>query len=222
MSLVFFDMDGTLVNYEHGNYGSSWDAVMHAAHKEDEAKKLLEFYLPRPHLYDEWFDKECSLMKNVSVEYVRSKILPPVYSDGAREVVSELKEAGLITGLITAGINPPARDVVEELKMSFCECNELLHENGYFTGKGKNNVPLWGKKKNMIKVCNSFGIRPDENGIYRGVVMIGDHDNELEAFEVSEYSIAYKPASEKVRKAADYVVNDLREVPVKLRELDFF
>ncbi|MFH0929094.1 MAG: HAD-IB family phosphatase [Candidatus Aenigmatarchaeota archaeon] len=220
MSLVFFDMDGTTINYPHGKYGSSWDAVLYAAGMLDEAKELLEYYLPRPHLYNEWFDKECALLKGVSVEAVETKVLPPVYSDGAREAVHELNEMGLIVGLITAGTNPPARHIADELDMKFCECNDLLHENGYYTGKGKNNVPLWDKKQNMIDVCSRFGIKPDDNGVYKGVVMIGDHENELESFEIAEHSIAYRPGSEKVRHAADYVVNDLRHVPVIIRKLN--
>ena len=221
MPMVFFDMDGTIINF-NVRYGSSWNAVALAADKLDETYMLTDYYLPKPDLYSEWFEKQCALLKGCSVKDVKDKILPPVYSEGAVETVREIKEMGFITGMITGGIDPPARDIAEELKMDFCECNDLLHENGYFTGKGKINVPLWDKKQNMTNVCERFGIKSDGNGIYRGVVTVGDHENELETFKIAEYSIAYRPASEKVRKAADHVVNDLRDVPALIRKLNIF
>ena len=218
MPHIFWDMDNTLINYPYGEYSSSWGAVFHSAGKFEESQKLLEQYLPNPHLYGEWFDRACSLLKDVPVDDVMKKILPPVYMEGAKDVVRETKKMATI-GLLSAGTDPPARYVAKELEMEFCECNELLQENGLFTGIGKCNVSLWDKKQNMVDVCNRFGIKSDEKGIYRGTVVIGDHENELGSFGAAECSIAYRPTSDKVRKAADYVVTDLKQIPQIIRKL---
>jgi phosphoserine phosphatase len=219
MLIVFLDMDGTIVNYPHGDYGSSWDAVIHVAGKADEGKRLLDYYLPRPNLYKEWFQKECMLLKGVSVSAVKGMVLPPVYVDGAAKLAHDLRRMGITRGLLTAGVGIVARHVEKELQLDFCECNELLQENGSFTGEGMSNVRLWDKKRNMIKICNMFGIKPDSKGVYQDAVVLGDHDNELGLFEIAGLSIAYMPKSEKVAKAADHVVKDLNQVSAIIRKL---
>jgi phosphoserine phosphatase len=219
LSLGFLDMDGTTIHYPCGDYGSSWDKLADAIGKIEENKRLLKHYLHRRHLYDELFRKECSMYKGVSVAMVRRKVLPPVYTPGARRLAKELRDMSMTRGLLTAGVDVVARYVEEDLHLDFCECNELIRKNGCFTGDGRSNVPLWEKSKNMKDVCRRYGIEPDKDGVYREALVIGDHDNEMELFKIAGTSIAYRPKSEKVARAADYVVHDLNEVPAIVRKL---
>ncbi len=210
--IVDFDMDGTIVNYKEGSYGSSWDATFHALGLSEECKKLLDYYLWKKDLYPEWFEKQVTLLKGRSVDQVKSKILPPVYSDNAKEAFEELKKMGLYRGIITSGIDIVARYIEKDFKLDFCECNELVYRSGLFTGMGIPNVDLWSKKDNLIKVCERFGVKTED------AVVVGDHENELDLFEIAGLSMAYKPKTEKVGKAADYIINDLREVPLIIRK----
>ncbi len=66
--IVDFDMDGTIVNYEEGSYGSSWDAAFHALGLSEECKKLLDYYLWKKELYPEWFEKQVTMLKGRSVD----------------------------------------------------------------------------------------------------------------------------------------------------------
>jgi len=211
--LVDFDLDGTIVDYKSSEYGSSWDAVHHAANTFDESRKLLDKYLGKKELYNEWFEKAVALLKGKSVSEVRSKVLPPDYSTNARRTSEELRKMGLYRGMITSGVDIVARYVETDLGLDFCECSELQHKNGFFTGFGTPHVALWDKSSKLIEVCKRFGIKPEE------AVVVGDHENELDLFEIAGLSIAYKPKTEKVKKAADFVIKDLIEVPLLIRRI---
>lgn len=212
IKLVGVDLDGTILNYKKGKYNSSYEAVFHAIGKEKEHMGFVEYYLWKKDLYDEWYQKETALLKGVSVSYVESKVLPPIYSDGTREMCIQLKNLGLVRGLLTSGMDIIARYAERDLGLDFCECNEVFRENGFFTGLGKSNVDLWNKKANMMDVCNRFNVKPRE------VAVVGDHENELDLFEIAGLSIAYRPKTEKVSNAADYVVDNLIEIPKIIME----
>lgn len=210
--LVDFDLDGTIVDYKSSEFGSSWDAVHQAANTFEENKELLENYLGKRELYYEWFEKAVALLKGRSVSEVKGKILPPEYSDDVKKVSKELRKMKLYRGIISSGVDIVARYVEEDLGLDFCECNELQQKNGFFTGLGKPKVVLWNKSSNLIEICKRFNVKLEET------VVVGDHENELDLFEMAGLSIAYKPKTETVKKAADYIINNLNEVPLIIRK----
>ena len=211
--LVDLDLDGTLLCY-NSEFNSSWDDFYRAANLVKESKDLLNYYLWKKPLYNEWFNKQVLLLKGKSVSEIESEILPPTYMEGAENLSQELKSMGLIRGLLTSGVDIIARYVEKDLNLDFCECNEVFQENGFFTGLGKSNVNLWDKKRNLLKICKQFNVKPKE------VVVVGDHENELELFEIAGLGIAYQPKTDNVTKAADYVVNNLVDVVPLIRDLN--
>jgi phosphoserine phosphatase len=212
LKLVDFDLDGTIVDYKSSEYGSSWDAVHHAANTFKESRELLENYLGKKELYHEWFEKAVALLNGKSVSEVKSKVLPPEYSNNAKKTTEELRRMKLYRGIITSGVDIVARYVEKDLDLDFCGCNELHQKNGFFTGLGIPRVALWNKSSNLTEVCKRFNIKLDET------VVVGDHENELDLFEIAGLSIAYKPKTEKVKKVADYVISNLNEVPLIIRK----
>ncbi|MBN2202709.1 MAG: HAD family phosphatase [Candidatus Aenigmarchaeota archaeon] len=209
IKIVFVDMDGTIVDYPHGEYGSSWDAVMYAANKQKQSKKFLDYYLPKPELYCEWHEKACALLKDVQVGVVEDAILPPSYSPGAKELFRGLKRNGIVRGILSSGTNPPAKYIEKDIDADFCFCNEFLQKDGVFTGIGLNRVPMWDKKLTLKEICQRYGICPDSKGIFKDAAMIGDSGNDIDVFKAVGTSIAFKPKDKKVADAADYVVEDL-------------
>lgn len=211
--LATVDLDGTVVEYDKDEFGSSWGAVLNAAGFSEERKKLTDEYFDKKELYKKWFKKQVALLKGKSLYKIKDEVLPPKYSRGARKLFEELRRMGLYRGIITSGVDIVARYVEKDLDLDFCVCNDLFHKNGFFTGLGKSNVDLWKKGSNLIEVCKKFNVKPSE------AVVIGDHENELDLFEIAGLSIAYKPKTEKVKKSADYVITNLNEIPLIIKNL---
>ena len=212
--LASIDMDGTAVDYKISKHGSSWDAVFHAAGMIEESNKLLDFYLWKKDRYEEWFEKQLGLLKGKSVSEVKKNVLPPPYSDGIGKICGELKEMGLYRGILTSGVDVVANYIKDDFGLDFCESNVLLQKDGIFTGRGGYFVPLWDKVSNLKKVCKKFNVD------LKDVVVVGDNENDIDLFNAAGLGIAYKPKTEKVENAAEYVINDLNQVPVIIREFD--
>jgi phosphoserine phosphatase len=209
--LVSIDADGTFFNYKNFEHGSSWEAVHEAAGTYGKSVELLEKYVGRKEMYDRWVKESMSLLRGGNVSLVKSKILPPPYSENAREAVLELKKMGLCCGIISAGLDIVCNYIEKDLDLDFCLCNKLDVENGMFTGTGRTDVP-WDKGKSLEKVCSRMGVRQDQ------AVAVGDGENEIDMFGKAGLGIAYRPKSEAVKKAADIVVSDLREIPMIIRK----
>jgi HAD superfamily phosphoserine phosphatase-like hydrolase len=210
--VVVLDMDGTILHYDLSEYGSSWDAVHNAAGTFQEHKKLVDKYLDNRKLYDEWVEKSFMLLKGKKVSEIERKILPPPYTPNVKEVTDEIRGMNIKRGLVSAGLDIVAEYARNDLGLDFCECNILGQKNGLFTGTGESKVCYWDKARNLKEVCARFGAETNE------AVVVGDHDSEIPMFKISGLGIAYRPKTESIRKAADVVVTDLREIPAIIRK----
>lgn len=212
LKAAFFDVDGTLVHYNCSDYGSSWEAVHDAAGSLPEHTALLKKYIGRLDMYDRWVQESLLLLKGKDATMVRSKILPPPYNKNARKAVDEIKRDGLRCGILSSGLDVVCNYIKDDIGLDFCKCNEVHEENGIFTGTGNSIVKLWEKEKSFQHLCESMGIMQSE------AVTIGDGENDIGTFEKSGLSIAYKPKTEKVASAADFVVHDFNEIPAIIRK----
>lgn len=93
LELLLFDMDGTLVCYLESSFHSSWDALGFAAGKKEEWLKNVDYYYPRPELYEEWIQENCKLLKGISVGETLEKILPPPYLPGTKDFFSYINHS---------------------------------------------------------------------------------------------------------------------------------
>jgi phosphoserine phosphatase len=209
--LVSFDADGTLFHYNKFEHGSSWEAVHSAAGTLGHSMELVEKYIGKTEMYDRWVRESMSLLRGKNVSLVKSKVLPPPYSKNARDAVLDLKKMGLYCGIISSGLDVVCNYIEEDLDLDFSLCNRLNVKSGMFTGTGISEVH-WDKGKSLEKVCSELGIKQEE------AVAVGDGENELDTFEKAGLGIAYRPKSEMIKKAADVVVTDLREIPMIIRK----
>ncbi len=202
---VFFDMDGTLIRYENSKFHSSWEAIAEALDVSKEWRKALEYYLPKKHLYKEWYEKQTKTLKGVSVKRISDKIFPIPYAPGIREI-SPYLTSKYKTGIITSGANIVAQKVREELSFDFCLCNELEIIDGKLTGNTVSFLNLWGKGKVFLDICEKLKIYP------KNVCFIGDHLNDVPVFKLAGLSIAFNPKENEVAENTDYIINDFREL----------
>jgi len=198
------DMDGTLIKFPNEPFQSSWDALGDLLSNKEEWYALRDFYYPKREFYREWFSKQVSLLKGLSVKIVEESLFPLPYSKGAKKFFSSLN--GFKKGILSSGINVVAEKIASELGFDFIFCSYLEIEGGVFTGKGRESGDLWRKDLDLAKMAEKMGLSLEE------IAYIGDHENDIPAFRVAGLSIAFNPKNEKVRKEADYVVEDFSEL----------
>lgn len=208
---VFFDLDGTLVRYEGVAYESSWGAIGLAAGVGEAWDALLAHYRGAPERYPEWVRENAKLLRGIPLVKVTAAIFPPPYAPGVREAIGELRKMGLVLGIVSSGVSLVAARVQEELGLDFYVANELLVENGRFSGEAVVRVGL-GDKLSVVKA------KAEELGLdLAELAFVGDHVNDIPVLRAVGVGIAYAPKDHQVAAAARFVTHDFREIPALLR-----
>ncbi|HLC80852.1 MAG TPA: HAD family phosphatase [Candidatus Nanoarchaeia archaeon] len=210
IKLIVCDMDGTLVQYESGDFQSSWDAIGKAAGKWPEWQAAVEKYYEgacKNHaVYEEWLKYNAGLLRGVKVDTVAEKIFPIPYSPGVKEFFSET-EGKCRRGILTSGVDLVAEKIKQENSLEFCLANLLrVNKKGEFTGEALSVVGLQQKGERLRMLADMQGISLLE------VCYIGDHENDLPAMEIAGFPVAFNPKREEVRKKAKAVIGDFREL----------
>ncbi len=217
IKLVITDFDGTLVNYPNEPFRASWD-VFPKILPEQKRKKWFEyrdFYLDKirnedskqkqKDFYEEWFNNQLSLLKNLSVEKAHHAFFPIPYSNGAKEFFCSL-DGEYIKGILSSGVGHVIERARQELKFDFQLSSDLEIKNNKFTGKGKKTFDFSEKGKEIISIAQKYEINLEE------ICYIGDHFNDVPAWEVVGLSVAFNPKEKELEKKVDYVIYDFREL----------
>lgn len=208
---VFFDLDGTLVRYQGVAYESSWGAIGLAAGVGKEWDELLQRFREKPDRYPEWVQENARLLKGIPVRAVAEKIFPPPYAPGVPETIAQLKDFGLILGIVSSGVSLVAQRVKEDLGLDFFVANELLVANGVFTGEARVLVGLADKLQAVLREAARLGLDLKE------IAFVGDHVNDIPVLKAVGLGIAYAPKDRRVAEAAHVVVKDFRQIATILR-----
>jgi len=205
IKLIALDVDGTLVHYDRGDFGSSWDTLSYSLGVFDEIQELLKEYYPQREKHREWTEKEILLYKGKKVKDTHKHLYPIPYSAGAREFANKSK-GKLIRGILSTSIDLVAKKISDELSFDFCLCNVLGRENGEFNGEIDYIVPLWEKHLVLEEFCKKEGVSLEN------VAYVGDHENDLTCFEIVGLSIAFNPKKLEVGEKANHVISDFRQL----------
>lgn len=217
IKMIICDMDGTLVNYPNKPFNSSWDVFPEilSEQKKKEWFGNRDFYLDKirneenkqkkKELYEKWFNKHLNLLKNISVEKVYSVFFPIPYSRGVESFFSSLN-GEYIKGILSSGIGFVAEKIKNDLNFNFQSSSYLKIEKGKFTGRGKINFDLSEKDKAMVSLSKKYNFGLKE------ICYIGDHFNDVPAWEVAGLSVAFNPKEKELEKRVDYVIYDFCEL----------
>lgn len=206
ITTIVFDLDGTLVRYEGVEFESSWGAVASAAGVSDRSEALLREYLPRRDAYAEWVAKDAELLAGTSVDDVSSRVFPAPYAAGVREAMAILRGRYRL-GILSSGVDLVANWVRSDLQLDFAFANQLVTEDGRFTGRSVTCVELWAKDDALRALADEQRVPLDE------ICFVGDHINDLPAMRIAGLAVAANPKDARVRDAADFVIEDFSVLP---------
>lgn len=192
--LVVFDLDGTLTpvvslwRYLHEAFGT-WNQGAQAAQR----------YVRGEISYTEWAETDAKNWAGASLAQLQQALDQIPYHAGVKAVFAALKERGVKTAIVSAGLSILADKIAKEVGADVAVSNELGMNDGTLTGEIKVKVAFDEKGKIIEEIANEFSIPISE------VALIGDRANDLCIPQCLR--IAFKPKDELARKA-DFVVED--------------
>jgi HAD superfamily PSPase-like hydrolase len=201
MKAVVFDMDGTLIAE------SSWQLLHYYFHADPEGvKQNWEAYFSARIDYETWMEKDILLWDSPSLEDVRKGFSSFTLSPYADVVVKHLKTKEITPCIVSSGIDILAEKVGKSLGIAskFIFANSLIVVNGNLQGVCR--VEPTQKDRIVSQLVQHLSIPLSE------VVAVGDTASDISLFRGVGLKFAYNPKDDQVVKAADYVINDLREL----------
>ena len=199
--VVAFDLDGTLLR---GNdFEFSWEAVWQGLafgkgiqhelkgqyrqrSKSDPSKAT------RVKAYQDWCDSACAYFKRRGLTRSQLKDFSSHLSltRNCREALAELRRHGVVTAIISGGINTFLEDKVPDYRehVDFVFINELVFAaSGALEGVRATCFDFEGKAEALDIVCERVGCSSAE------VVFVGDHFNDEAIMLRVDKAIAYPP-----------------------------
>ena len=206
IELVIFDMDGVLTNII-----SSWKYIHDFFNTSNE--RSVNDYLKGKIDDMEFIRRDASLWKE-NGKPITKKRLFDILSDvplmkGAKECMSDLKNNGIKTAIVSAGLDILAEKVADKLGIDYVLANGLeTDKNGRLNGIGILAVRLMYKDLAVKSLAEKQKI-PLER-----IASIGNSCYDIPMFEITGLGIAFNPGDECTRKAADIIVegNDLSKI----------
>ncbi len=206
--LVIFDLDGTLTQersiweYIHKRLGK-WYGFAEEYQKQFLAGKIS---------YDRFCELDAEVWKGMKVEELLEIIKTVPFHRGVDELISYLKNKGLILSMVSSGLSLLSSWVHQKYGFDYSVSNDLLHENGFLTGKVRIRV-YYDKKAEWVKrILKEFGVRPEE------VIAFGDSIGDIDMFRNVGFSIAFNSSCSALDQIANVCIQskDLADIIPKL------
>jgi len=194
-----FDLDGTLLR--GSNFEFSWEAIWRGlAFGRSIQNQLKRQYRQRSasdpsrpnriRAYQEWCDKACDQFKRrgLTRDQVRRMSDPLSLTRNCREALAELRSQGVVTAIISGGVNTFLEDTFPDFRdhFDFVFINELVFSPaGALEGVRATSFDFQGKAEALDIVCERAGCTATE------VVFVGDHFNDEAIMLKVDKAIAY-------------------------------
>lgn len=189
--LIVFDMDSTLVDAE------IIDELAKEAGVDREVAKLTEKAMKGEMSFKEALKERVRLLKGLPVEVLENIYSRVKLTEGAKELIRSLKEAGYKIAVVSGGFSYFTDKLKEELDLDYAFGNELEIENGKLTGRIKGKIIDAQEKARIVEeIAKKEGISPEN------VVAVGDGANDRLMIERAGLGIAFN-AKEILKEVAD-------------------
>jgi len=197
LRLAVFDLDGTLTavpsswRYLHEHLGLWEQALVHRRW----------FQVGRIDAA-EWARLDAALWAGIKVGTIKELLRRAPYRAGARDLLAFLRQRGVRTAIISSGLCIHSELVAEELGIDRVWAIKLVACDGRLTGEVMVNVTEGSKEEPMRAARTEFGALPQE------CLAMGDGPADAGLFAQAGLSVAVCPLSERVRAAANVVIED--------------
>jgi phosphoserine phosphatase len=198
IELVIFDMDGVLTDII-----SSWKYIHDYLKTSNE--RSVDDYLKGKIDDMEFIRRDATLWKE-NGKPITKKRLSEILSDvplmkGAKKCISDLKNNGIKTAIVSAGLDILAEKVAKKLGIDYFLANGLeTDENGHLNGVGILGVKLMYKELAVKSLSEKQKISLER------IASVGNSCYDIPMFETTGLGIAFNPGDECTRKAADVTV----------------
>ncbi len=194
---VFFDLDGTLklcrdpYHFIHQRLG--WG---------EKTQEFTAMYRLGQIDSDEWIRRDVALWRGLHRDFLTDLVRQIPYTPGAREAISELKRRGILTALVSTGLQFHADLVKADLLLDYAIANEVVFDGDIATGEAVIHVHEANKASIVSDLMEKENISKDE------CLAVGDGEADIGMFAMCRIGVAVQPASELVRCAAQIVLEE--------------
>jgi phosphoserine phosphatase len=214
---VFFDMDGTIIQYDLPTGFSTWAALGWAYGIFSEMSEWVEHYLAGKMAYHTIWEACAKRLQGQPYAKAFDVLFPCAgsapFSRGFVECVKALRPHYRL-GIVSSGLSMVSKEIQKSLGLEFEVSNEIGMSRGTFDGTYTVRVPFDRKLEAVKRQAEAMKIPLSR------VCFIGDSPNDIEVLRAVGYPVAYHPKSEKVARAArGNVIGDFLQLPRKLEEL---
>lgn len=192
---AIFDLDGTLTDTR-----SIWQHLHERFGTSDIGRKTAEMYHNGRIDYVEWARLDAGCWKGISLADLLPALSEIRYTPGAREIMEQLRDHGIRTGIVSAGLSILTDKAKVDLNADLAISNELKVENGILTGEVIVRVGPGNKGDVIEEAAWLLGAEMQET------IAVGD--NLFDLPRSAGLKIAFKPVTKQARTAADVVVED--------------
>ncbi len=206
--LVIFDLDGTLTQER-----SIWEYIHKQLGKwyvfaEEYQKKLLAGEIS----YDRFCELDAEVWKGMNVEELSEIVKTVPFHPGVDELIGHLKQKGLKIAMVSSGLSLLSNWVHQKYGFDYSVSNDLLYEDGIFTGKVKIQVYYDKKAEWVKKILKQFRVKPEET------IALGDSRGDLAMLQMAGLSVAFNSSCSDLDQIANVCVQseNLADVIAKL------
>lgn len=196
--LVVFDMDSTLIEAE------VIDELAKEAGVGDQVSEITEAAMRGEIDFNESFRRRMALLKGLDISVLDSIAERLPMTEGAEELVSNLKALGFKTAILSGGFNYFASQLQQKLGFDYVYANELdIDAEGKVTGEVKGTVVNGERKAELLReIAEREGIRLEQT------IAVGDGANDLPMLSIAGLGIAFR-AKPLVRQSAKQAISTL-------------
>ncbi|MHA1480786.1 MAG: HAD-IB family phosphatase [Candidatus Thorarchaeota archaeon] len=205
IKVISFDLDGVLFDGPSATY-----PIAKKLGIDDKFDSVLQRVQNEQLSLDELIIEGSKIWIGVPVDGTLDSIIETMpLMNGAEDTVATLKKWGYLVGCISSGVSQFfMKPLAARLSLDFAFSNMLDVKNGRHDGTVSFIMNGPAKANTAIKYLTEQGLSRDN------LASIGDGENDINLFNISSFSIAFNPTSDRVTDAASITVRtkDLRSI----------